>query len=92
MIDVTFYLRPDGRTEVHEITRVRAEDAEFFKTHGVAISMEDIGGEFAVYADVGMTTEDGEPDELIELSGTRSCEDTLSALRQQCAEALGVAQ
>ena len=89
-MDVTIYKRPDGRTEVIDCRNVRAEDEQFFKQHNVAISMEDIGGQFAVYADIGRTSEDGEPDELIELSGTRSCEDTLGALRQQCAEALGV--
>lgn len=81
---VTIYKRPDGRTEVIDCRHVRAEDEAFFKQHGVAISMEDIGGAFAVYADIGKTDEDGDPDELIEISGSRNCEDTLSALRQQC--------
>lgn len=89
-MNVTIYKRPDGRAEIIDCRHVRAEDEQFFKQHCVAISMEDIGGQFAVYADIGHTDEDGEPDELIELSGTRNCEDTLAALRQQCAEALGV--
>lgn len=85
---VTIFLRPDGHTQVIDCRKVRAEDEQFFKQHGVAISMEDIGGQFAVYADIGRTDPDGGPDELIELSGTRNCEDTLTALRQQCEEAL----
>ena len=87
-MNVTIYKRPDGRAEVIDCRNVRAEDEQFFKQHSVAISMEDIGDQFVVYADIGKTTEDGEPDELIELSGTRSCEDTLAALRKQCQEAL----
>lgn len=83
-MNVTIYKRPDGRTEVIDCRKIRAEDEAFFKQHNVAISMEDIGGSFAVYADIGKTDEDGEPDELIEISGSRNCEDTLSALRQQC--------
>ena len=90
-MNVTIYKRPDGRAEVIDCRNVRPDDEAWFQAHNVQVSMEDIGGQFAVYADIGHTTEDGEPDELIELSGSRNCEDTLSALRQQCAEALGVA-
>lgn len=86
-MDVTIYKRPDGRTEIIDCRKVRAEDEQFFKQNNVRVSMEDIGGQFAVYADIGREV-DGEPDELIELSGSRSCEDTLAALRQQCEAAL----
>ncbi len=87
-MNVTIYKRPDGRAEVIDCRHVHPEDEQFFQQHGVRISMEDIGGQFAIYADIGRVTEDGEPDELIELSGTRRCEDTLAALRAQCEEAL----
>lgn len=90
-MQVTIYKRPHGHAEVIDCRKVRPEDEAFFQQHRVRISMEDIGGMFAVYADIGHTLEDGEPDELIEILGTRSCEDTLAALRQQCADALGVA-
>jgi hypothetical protein len=87
-MQVTFYKRPDGRTEIIDCQHVRPDDEAFFKQHSVAISMEDLGGQFAVYADVGKTDEEGEPAELIELSGNRSCKDSLTALRQQCEAAL----
>jgi hypothetical protein len=87
-VKVTLYKQPHGRTEVIDITKVLPDDAAYFQRHRVSISMEDIGGMFAIYADIGKETEDGEPDELIELSQGRSCEETLSALRRQCEEEL----
>ncbi|AHG63156.1 hypothetical protein [Advenella mimigardefordensis] len=86
-MQITIFSLPNGTPREVEITNVNPIDAEFFEHHKVKISMEDIGGMFAVYADIGKV-HDGEPDELIELSQGRSCEDTLNALRLQCEEAL----
>ena len=83
---VTFYCKPDGRQVVEEITRLHPEDEKFFEDNGISISMEDIGDMFAVYADLGIEDDDGEPVELLELSQSRSCEDTLKALHIQCEE------
>lgn len=85
---VTFYKRPDGRTQEIDIKNVLPDDEAFFDLHNISISMEDVGGMFAVYAGIGRMGEDGEPIELIELSQGRSCEDTLSALRKLCEEEL----
>jgi hypothetical protein len=85
-MNVTFYLRPDGRAVVETIEHIRPEDAEWFETHNVKVSMEDIGGQFAVYADIGREV-DGEPDEVLVLSGKMNCEDTMSQLRKECEEA-----
>lgn len=82
-ITVTFFIAPNGEREVREITKVYDADAAFFKRHGVKISMEDVGSSHVVYADTGKIT-DGEPDELIEIAGNRSCADTLKALRMAC--------
>jgi hypothetical protein len=82
-MNVTIYKRPDGRSEVIDCRNVYPDDAKWFEDNHVAISMEDIGGGFAVYADTGKEV-DGEPDELIELSQGRTCEETLHALREQC--------
>ncbi len=90
-MEVTIYKQPHGRTEKVDIKNVRPEDADYFERHSIRISMEDAGGQFVVYADDGTKDEDEEPDELIELSQGRSCEDTLSALRAQC-EARAAAQ
>ena|GEM_PF-1859648 len=83
-MEVTIYKRPHGRTEVISITNVCPDDAAYFKQQRIRISIEDVGGMFAIYADTGIKNADGEPDELIEMSKGRSCEDTLSALRKLC--------
>ncbi len=85
---VTFYKQPDGRTQEIDIKNVLPDDEAFFNHHKIRISMEDVGGMFAIYADIGQTDEDGEPIELIELSQGRSCEETLNALRKLCEEEL----
>lgn len=88
MIQVTVYKRPDGRTETIDCPNVYPDDAQFFRDNNIHVSMEDIGDQFAVYADTGRVDSDGEPDELIELSGRRSCEETLAALCSQCKQVL----
>lgn len=85
---VTLYKPPHGRTEEVDVTSVHAEDAAWFEAHKAKLSMEDIGGMFAVYADVGLRDEEDEPVEAIELSRHRSAEDTFKALRTQCEELL----
>ena len=84
---VTIFHRPDGRKEAIDIPNVKPEDAEWFQANNVHVSMEDIGGQFAVYADIGREI-DGEPDEILVLSGKMNCEDTMSQLRKECEEAL----
>ena len=86
---VTLYKQPDGRTQEIDIRNVLPDDEAYFSRYGIAISMEDVGGMFAVYADIGQTDADGEPVELTELSKGRSCEETLNALRKLCEEELG---
>jgi hypothetical protein len=84
----TLYKKPDGRTQEIDIKNVLPEDESYFIRNRIVISMEDVGGMFAIYADIGRRDEDGEPIELIELSQGRSCEETLSALRKLCEEEL----
>lgn len=54
---VTVYKRPNGRKEEINITRVDPEDASWFEENRIAVSMEDIGIAFALYADIGRLTE-----------------------------------
>lgn len=83
-LTVTCFIPPHGRKEAVEIPNVYPDDEAFFKKHGIKVSMEELGvGGFAVYADTGKVT-DGEPDELMVISGDRSCHDSLKALRQEC--------
>ncbi|MGL5002664.1 MAG: hypothetical protein ACRDAM_06955 [Casimicrobium sp.] len=87
---VTLFTPPHGNKQSIEVTNVRAEDEQFFKTRGINLSMETLGnGEIAVYADTGARINNDpneDPDELIELSMGRSCEDTFAALRKSCEE------
>ena len=85
---VTFYKAPNGILETIDITKVYPEDEVFFLENGITISMEDVGGEFVVYADTGYENEDGDPEEFIEIAQGRKCEDTLKALRIYCEEFL----
>ena len=87
-MNVTLYKPPHGRKEVIDVRNVYPDDEAWFAEHKAAISMEEIGGMFAIYAHVGGFDEDGEPVEAIEISRHRSCEDTLASLRQQCEELL----
>lgn len=86
---VDFYAKPDGRIRTIEIKNVYPEDREFFEIHNIRVSMEDIGGMFAVYADMGIRSDDGDVTEIIEISQDRSCEETLNALRRSCEREIG---
>lgn len=81
-MDIIFYKRPYGRTEIAAITEIRTEDAEFFEVNNIRVSMEDLGGQYAIYADTGRKDEDGEPVELLVLSNGRSCVDCMNELRK----------
>lgn len=85
---VTLYKKPNGAKEILDVTKVYLSDAAWFEEHNAALSMEETGGTFVVYADVGLEDDDGEPMEAIELANGRSCEDTMQALRIQCEEML----
>lgn len=81
---VTLYRQPYGRTQELDIKNVLPDDEAYFTRNHIDISMEDVGGMFAIYADIGQMDVDGEPIELIQMSQGRSCEETLSALRKMC--------
>lgn len=85
---VTFYKKPNGAKEVIDVANVDQADEAWFVEHKAKLSMEDIGGMFACYADVGTTDDEGEPMEAIELSRGRTCRDTFHALRVQAEELL----
>lgn len=84
---VTIYKAPNGRAEVIDLVNIKREDAQWFEQNNVAVSMEDIGGQFAVYGDIGRLSED-EPDEVLVLSKGRDCFETMAELRSECEAAL----
>ena len=89
---VTLYIPPDGKTRDIDVREIDADDEAWFAQHSAKISMEEAGGTFICYADVGRRDEDGEPDEALEIAGTRSCRETLHALRLQCETLLSTIQ
>jgi hypothetical protein len=87
-MNVTFYKVPNGTAVPLAITNVDPDDAAWFQSVGARVSMEETGGQFVCYADVGVVDEDGEPDEAVEIAAGRTCEETLKALRIQAQELL----
>jgi hypothetical protein len=71
-IEVTVYVRPNGRKELIEMSNVSKEAEKYFKENNVKISLEDLGvnGSIAAYFDDGGE----EDDELVIISFDRSCE------------------
>lgn len=89
MIEATLFLRPNGGKITQVITDISPYDANWFKANDVKISMEDIGiSGFACYADYGRTLADGEPVEMIVISGGRTCKAVMGELRVKCEVAL----
>jgi hypothetical protein len=91
-LTVTIY-KPRRGGRVHkeqvDIPNVYPEDADWFRQHGVKVSMEESGGQFAMYGDIGRFEEDGQtPSEVLVLSGSKNCQDTLRELRAACETAL----
>ena len=77
-IPVTFYMRSNGRTREADIQHGHEEDAKYLNDTGVKVSMEDLGGSFAIYFDYGAVIED-EPDEHIQIcKSTDRCEDFMA--------------
>lgn len=83
MLEVTLFQKPDGRQKPLFVRDIYPEDAAWFIENKADISMEEIRGDIVLYADIGLEL-CGEPDEVIEISQGRSCEDTFAALRKQC--------
>lgn len=84
-MQVTFYHKPSGRKEVLNVFNVYPEDEAFFKKNNIAVSMEEIGdNQYALYADCGFVTEDGDEDEVMSIAINISCEEALRNLRQEC--------
>lgn len=78
------FIPPNGRQEAIEIKDISLGDEHFFQAQNARISVEYVGEQFVVYADLGFCSDDGTPDEAIEISRGRSCKDTFAALRVQC--------
>jgi hypothetical protein len=88
-IEATLFVPPNARREQTVITKINPEDSQWFKDNGAKIALEEIStGDVVVYADTGMRTEEGDEVEAIEVSGSRTCPETMAALRKQCEQML----
>ena len=88
-IPVTVYERPNGKRVDIICPNIRDDDANFFTTRSVKISMEECPGSgFAIYADYGAVDEEDEPQEILVFSNGRSCEDTMAELRELVEQAM----
>lgn len=88
-LTVTIFKSPRGQRAVIEVQHIYPDDEAWFKQHGVKVSMEEAGGTFVIYGDIGRFEADGRtPSEVLVLSKGRNCEDTLAELRVECEKAL----
>lgn len=87
-LPITVYHRPNGRQENIICNNIEEDDANWFITRSVKVSMEESGsGGHILYADYGAVDEDGEPDEVI-LVTHRSCPEAMSSLREMTERAM----
>lgn len=100
---ITLYKRPNLRTrctiavkEDIRVTLANTSDKTWFEEHNVKISMEDVGGEFALYADIGLTMDDEDENEPYEITlitnENESFGDAMHRLRELCETALAERQ
>lgn len=88
-IEATLFILPNGQQRSITITKVTPEDEAWFKANAAKLSLEELRtGEVVMYADIGMRTREGDEVEAIEVAGSRTCSETLAALRKQCEEML----
>ena len=61
---VSVYLKHNGSSTTVELPLL-PEEEQWFTEHEAKLSMEESGGLYTLYADIGLLTKDGEPDEVI---------------------------
>lgn len=89
-ITATVYKLPDGRKETIIVRNIHSDDADWFESNNIKISMEELqSGEIVVYGEMPFFDQDtDEPMEFLELAQGRSCEETFASLRKDCQEYL----
>jgi hypothetical protein len=84
MIPATLFIPPNGKTREIELLNVSEEDSAFFNDNEYAVSLEEIEGQFVIYVDIGLETEEGEPDEEIYIVPPgEECDVSFSKIRSQ---------
>jgi hypothetical protein len=88
-LSVTLYERPDGRSRQVEMRNIEPEDIHFFESNRLKVSIEELTtGELVVYA--CPYNDYSEESEVMVLSGSRSCKETMKDLRTYCEEAFNL--
>jgi len=77
-----YYKAPHGRMVEIEMYNIDAEDVDFFEKNDIVVSIEEVGNSIIVYG--CPRSDESEESEVIVFAGSRSCEETMKALRQAC--------
>ena len=93
-IQCLIYTRPFGTRTDTAINAIDEDDECYFKEKGVKLSMESDGRDgHILYADIGLTLEDGTPSEIIHISKPgEDCNAAMASLRKLVEEAYAKAQ
>ena len=93
-IECLVFLRPYGDRRTIELRNINLEDEIYFKEKGVKLSMESDGRDgHILYADIGLTLEDGTTSEIIHISKPgEDCNAAMASLRKLVEEAYAKAQ
>jgi len=86
-IKATLFIKPNGKKEDIDLKNVYPDDADYINNNHILVSMEELSdNNFAIYFDYGKVDEEGEPDELIELSFGKSCQETIKTAVERIKE------
>lgn len=76
-IQVTHFIRPNGRKEIITVPKVYPDDADYINKNKIDVSIEYGGFDFIVWLNDGKVDEEGEPDEIMLFAEGRTCEEVL---------------
>ena len=73
-----------------DIANILSEDAEYFQDSNIKVSMEELAGEIIVYG--CPYSDESEESEVIVFAKTKTCEETMRELANECKQKFGVAE
>jgi len=87
-LTVKMYSRPRGFMREICMRNIEPEDIDFFERNDLVVSIEELAGDFIVYARPRSDVD--EESEVLTFAKGRTCEQTMSELREICTKAYGV--
>lgn len=83
MLNVILYKLPNGARDIITIRNIMEDDADFFKSNKLCVSMEELrDGTFVLYSTTNKDDDEGDDNEEIYIvPGGESCEDAFHNLR-----------